>query len=66
MFLAELLTSEVGARQIRRRDRRLKEAKFPRIKTLAGLDFAAAPAIPSGSVAGWPTAPGSPAASPSC
>jgi hypothetical protein len=50
-FLAELLASEVDARQTRRRDRRLKEAKFPRIKTLAAFDFAAAPAIPAGSVA---------------
>lgn len=50
-FLAELLASEVDARQTRRRERRLKEAKFPRIKTLAGFDFAAAPAIPAGSVA---------------
>lgn len=50
-FLAELLSSEVEARAARRRDRRIHEAQFPRTKTLAGFDFAAAPAIPAGTVA---------------
>ena len=44
-YLAELLAAEVDARQTRRRERRMKEARFPRIKTLAGFDFDAAPAI---------------------
>lgn len=50
-FLAELLSSEVEARAARRRDRRIRVAQFPRTKTLASFDFAAAPAIPAGTVA---------------
>jgi DNA replication protein DnaC len=50
-YLAELLAAEVDARQIRRRERRMKEARFPRIKTLAGFDFDAAPAIPPATIA---------------
>lgn len=49
-FLAELLAAETDARHIRRRDRRLKEARLPRHKTLADFDFAAAPTIPQTSV----------------
>jgi DNA replication protein DnaC len=41
-FLAEVLSTEVDARDARRHDRRRKEARFPRIKTLAGFDLAAA------------------------
>ena len=33
-YLAELLSAETDARAIRRRQRRVHEAKFPRIKTL--------------------------------
>lgn len=46
-FLAELLATEVDHRAIRRRDRRVREARFPRIKTLAGFNFDAAPDIPT-------------------
>lgn len=57
-FLAELLAAEVDARQIRRRERRIKEARFPRIKTLSTFDFDAAPAVPPATIAaladgGW-------------
>jgi DNA replication protein DnaC len=57
-FLAELLAAEVDARQTRRRERRIKEARFPRIKTLSALDFDAAPTIPAATIAaladgGW-------------
>ena len=38
-YLAELLTSELDARHTRRVDRRMKEAKFPRIKRLADFDL---------------------------
>lgn len=40
-YLAELLTSELDARHTRRVDRRMKEAKFPRVKRLADFDLAA-------------------------
>jgi DNA replication protein DnaC len=57
-YLAELLSAEVDHRAIRRRERRLKEARFPRMKTLSGFDFDAAPAIPAATIAtladgGW-------------
>jgi DNA replication protein DnaC len=57
-YLAELLAAEVDARQTRRRDRRIKEARFPRVKTLSAFDFDAAPAIPAATIAtlaggGW-------------
>jgi DNA replication protein DnaC len=44
-YLAELLTLEVDARDARRHDRRVKEAKFPRLKRLEGFDLDAAPGI---------------------
>jgi DNA replication protein DnaC len=50
-YLAELLAAEVDARQTRRRERRMKEARFPRIKTLAAFDFDAAPNIPPATIA---------------
>ena len=50
-YLAELLAAEVDHRAIRRRERRLKEARFPRMKTLSGFDFDAAPAIPAATIA---------------
>jgi DNA replication protein DnaC len=45
-YLAELLSAETDARTIRRRQRRINEAKFPRIKTLEAFDTGATPAIP--------------------
>lgn len=44
-YLAEVLSTEVDARDARRRERRLKEARFPRIKTLADFDLSAAPTV---------------------
>jgi DNA replication protein DnaC len=41
-YLAELLAAEVDARRARRRERRRKEARFPRLKTLDGFDLDAA------------------------
>lgn len=45
-YLAELLSAETDARSIRRRERRIKEARFPRIKTLEQFDATATPDIP--------------------
>ena len=44
-FLAELLTAELEDRNARRRERRIREARFPRLKQLADFDLAAAPTI---------------------
>jgi DNA replication protein DnaC len=57
-YLAELLAAEVDARQTRRRERRIKEAHFPRIKTLSAFNFDAASAVPAATIAaladgGW-------------
>ena len=45
VYLAEVLSAEVEDRAERRRVRRITEAKFPRIKTLADFDLDAAPSI---------------------
>lgn len=45
-FLIELLQAEVDERGERRTTRRLKEAGFPVVKTLAGFDFRRAPTLP--------------------
>lgn len=47
VYLAELLACETEARTIRRRQRRIKEARFPRHKTLADFDPTATPDIPA-------------------
>jgi DNA replication protein DnaC len=44
-FLAEVLSAEVDQRIERRRQRRITEARFPRIKRLADFDTDAAPSI---------------------
>jgi hypothetical protein len=44
--LAEVLDAEVDERDGRRRERRIAEARFPRLKPLDDFDLAAAPAIP--------------------
>ncbi|MBK5250871.1 MAG: AAA family ATPase, partial [Actinomycetales bacterium] len=45
-YLAEVLTAELDERDGRRRERRIAEARFPRMKRLDDFDLAAAPAIP--------------------
>ncbi|HEY6793568.1 MAG TPA: IS21-like element helper ATPase IstB [Kineosporiaceae bacterium] len=45
VYLAEVLSAEVDDRAERRRTRRIAEAKFPRIKTLADFNLDAAPTI---------------------
>jgi DNA replication protein DnaC len=46
-FLAELLSAEVDARADRRRQRRRKDARFPRVKTLETFDVAASSVEPA-------------------
>lgn len=50
-YLAELLTCEVDARDARRRDRRVREAHFPRVKRLDQFDLDAAPGVPPATLA---------------
>ena len=50
-YLAELLTAETDTRDARRRDRRIKEAHFPRIKRLDQFDLHATPGIPPATLA---------------
>ena len=45
-FLIDLLTQEYDARLERRAQRRVKEARFPRVKTLDSFDFGRAPNLP--------------------
>jgi DNA replication protein DnaC len=44
-YLAEVLGAELDDRDARRRERRIKEAHFPRLKRLAEFDLAAAPTV---------------------
>jgi DNA replication protein DnaC len=44
-YLAEVLSAEVDARAERRRERRIHEARFPRMKRLADFDYSAAPSV---------------------
>ncbi|MCA1628184.1 MAG: IS21-like element helper ATPase IstB [Acidobacteria bacterium] len=49
-YLAALLSAEVEERERGAIERRLKEAKLPRMKTLEEFDFSAAPHIPAAQV----------------
>lgn len=44
-YLAELLGAELDDRNARRRERRIAEARFPRLKRLAEFELAAAPSV---------------------
>ena len=44
-YLAEVLSAELDDRDARRRERRIHEARFPRLKLLADFDLAAAPTV---------------------
>src|SRR5215218_7286650 len=44
-YLAELLSLEVDERDTRRRERRVAEAHFPRLKRLVDFDLSAAPSV---------------------
>jgi DNA replication protein DnaC len=50
-FLAEILSAEVDDRADRRRERRIREAKFPRVKRLADFDLSAAPTVNPATIA---------------
>lgn len=50
-FLAETLSAEVDERAERRRQRRVHEARFPRVKRLADFDLAAAPSVNPATIA---------------
>ena len=66
-YLAELLAAEVDDRESRRRERRIAEARFPRVKRLAEFDLGATPSIAPGRPGhARHRAPGSARASPSC
>ena len=44
-YLAEVFNAELDDREARRRERRIVEARFPRLKHLAEFDLGAAPSI---------------------
>ena len=44
-YLAEVFSAELDDREARRRERRIVEARFPRLKRLAEFDLGAAPSI---------------------
>jgi DNA replication protein DnaC len=50
-FLAEVLSAEVDERTERRRQRRIAEAHFPRIKRLVDFDLGAAPSVNPATIA---------------
>ena len=50
-YLAEVLGAELDERDGRRRDRRIAEARFPRLKRLEDFDLGAAPSIPPATLA---------------
>ena len=54
-FLAEVLDAELEERDARRRERRIVEARFPRLKRLADFDLAAAPTIAPATLAALST-----------
>ena len=50
-FLAELLETEVDSRAERRRQRRINDARFPRLKRLVDFDLDAAPTVNPATIA---------------
>jgi len=53
-FLAEILAAEVDDRAERRRQRRVHEARFPRVKRLADFDLSASPSVNGNAKSNWP------------
>ena len=49
-YLEALLAAELEEQERRTVERRIREAHFPRIKTLEGFDFSQAPAIPAAKI----------------
>lgn len=54
-YLAEVLSAELDDREARRRERRIVEARFPRLKRLADFDLGAAPTIEPAALASLET-----------
>jgi DNA replication protein DnaC len=54
-FLSEVLGAELEERNGRRRERRIADARFPRLKRLAEFDLSAAPSIPPATLAALAT-----------
>jgi len=54
-FLAEVLGAEVDERDGRRRERRIADARFPRLKRLADFDLSAATTVPPATLAALTT-----------
>jgi len=54
-FLAEILGAELDEREGRRRERRIAEARFPRVKRLEDFDLSAAPSIAPATLAALAT-----------
>lgn len=54
-YLADVLGAELDERDGKRRERRIAEARFPRLKRLTDFDLAAAPTIPLATLAGLTT-----------
>ena len=50
-YLAELLSAEVDGRRDRRQQRRIKQARFPRLKRLEDFDLDSAPAVNPATIA---------------
>src|ERR1700722_12068615 len=50
-YLAEMLSAEVDGRAEPRRQRRVHEARFPRIKRLNDFDLSAAPSVNAATIA---------------
>ena len=65
-YLAEVLQAELDDREARRRERRIHEARFPRLKHLADFDLEAAPTVDPACSQRSKAASGSPRPSPSC
>ena len=58
-YLAEVLAAELDDRDGRRRERRIAEAHFPRLKRLADFDLSAAPRSTRPPSRAWSAVPGS-------
>ena len=54
-YLAEVLGAELEERDGRRRERRIAEARFPRLKRLADFDLSVAASIPPATLAALAT-----------
>ena len=65
-YLAELLSAELEDREACRRERRIRELAFPRLRHLADFDLAAEPSVDPAVLTALEAAPGSPVSPWSC